>query len=711
MLRLSRFASLLCAVGLLPAAVPGSPSALPQAKAALAQLPLRFEKNQGQAAPDVRFTAHAGGYTLALGEHGAAIGIPGSRPVVLSLLNSRRATRIEPLDPLPTRTNYFVGPRQSWHTGIPTYARVRYHDVYPGIDVVYYGSQHQLEYDFVLQPGAAPDAIRIRFRGPVTASVSPQGDLVLDSSAGRIVQKKPIVYQQDSNSARREIAGSYVLLSGNVAGFRVDPYDPARALVIDPVLIYSSYFGGPGKDQINAVKLGPRNWLYITGQTDTGQIAPTEGAVTAGAVGLGDAFLAIVDTTPGSGYPLIYYSYFGGTNNDAALAIDVDSAGLAYLTGYTQSIDYPVTANAFLAEGAATTQDAFVTVLNPCVAVRNVCTVFGGDSIVYSTYLGGAAGTDVGNGIAVDFNGQIYVIGNTKSNDFPLTESAYQNTLWGAQDSFLVKLDPASGGLVYATYMGGESGLDDGRAILVGSNGLVYYATTTASQNFPVKGLNFDPNPIGGEDLVVGVLDMTKSGDDSLVYATYLGGTGNDEVRAMAFDAKGNLLLTGYTLSEDFPATNDALRTINSGANDAFVVVFNPALPSHEGLVYSSYLGGSHGDSGWAIQGDSAGFIYVTGYTLSPDFPVLNAVQPDWGRGTDIFLVKLQPGVAGPGAIQYSTYFGATATYQPTGLAVAADGTAIVAGFGYAGLPVSDTPLQSGYAGGGADGFLVVFGQ
>ena len=707
----SRFAPLLCAAGVLCAAAPPPAPTLSQARSALAQLPLRFEANQGQAGPGVRYTARAGGYSLSLTDRGAAIGIAGSRPIVLSLVNGRRAARIEGLDQLPTRTDYFVGSRQSWRTGIPTYARVRYHEVYPGIDVVYYGSQNQLEYDFVLQPGADPDAIRIRFRGPVETVVSPQGDLILESPAGRIVQKKPVIYQHESGSARREIGGRYVLLGRNLAGFRVERFDRARTLVIDPALVYSSYLGGTGKDQINAARLGPNNWLYVTGQIDTNQLAPTEGALSVGANGFLDAFLAIIDATPGAGYPLIYYSYLGGTNNDAALALDVDSAGLVYLTGYTASTDFPLSGNAFQAEGAATTQDAFVTVISPCVAARFSCPVFGGDSIIFSSYLGGTAGTDVGNGIAVGPGGMIHVIGNTQSNDFPLTDTAYQNTLWGAQDTFICKIDPSAGALVYSSYMGGESGLDDGRAILVDSEGLVYFASSTASQNFPVKGLNYDPNPIGGQDLIIGVMDLTKSGDDSLVYSTYLGGSGNDEVRAMAFDAKGNLLLTGYTLSTDFPATTDALRTINSGANDAFVVVFNPALPSQTGLIYSTYLGGSHGDSGWAIQGDSAGSIYVTGYTLSGDFPVVNAIQPQWGDGIDIFIVKLKPGIAGPGALEYSTYIGGSAIYQPTGIVITSDNRAIVAGYGYAGLPVSDNPLQSGYAGGGADGFLLVVSQ
>jgi hypothetical protein len=709
MVQLSRIAAFLCAAGVLSAAAPPN-SALSEAKTALARMPLRFEANQGQAAAEVRFTARGGGYTFALTSGGASIGMPGSKPVILSLEKSNRSAPAEGIDQLPVRTDYLVGPRASWRTGVPTYARVRYHDIYPGIDLVYYGNQQQLEYDFVLRPGADPNAIRLRFRGPVKTTVSAEGDLVVSTEAGRIVQKRPVVYQENSHGVRGEVPGRYVMVGQNLAAFRVGAYDRTRVLVIDPVLVYATYFGGTGLDQINAAKLGPRNWLYFVGQIDTNQLVPTDGAVNAQQVGLLDAFLAIVDTTPGSGYPLLYFSYLGGTNADAATAVDVDSNGLAYLTGYTNSTDFPVTGNAYQATGGAT-QNAFVMVVNPCVSARNVCTVFGGDSITYSTYLGGTSASDIGNAIAVDKAGMLYVYGNTKSDDFPLTDTAFQNFLWGAQDTFLTEIDPGSGGVLYSSYMGGESGLDDGRAILAGSNGLVYFAASTASQNFPVKGFNFNPNPSGGEDVIIGVMDLTKSGDASLVYSTYLGGSGNEEVRAMTFDASGNLLLTGYTLSTDFPTTPDAMSSINRGANDAFVVVFNPALESRAGLVYSTYLGGSHGDSGWAIQGDSAGFIYVAGYTLSPDFPVLNAIQPQWGGGIDIFVTKLKTGIAGPGAIQYSTYVGPSAIYQATALAVAPDGTTFVAGYGYAGLPVTPDALQSTYGGGGADGFLLVLSQ
>ncbi len=696
--RLSRFALFLCAAG-----VAWADSNVSQATATLARLPLRFEANQGQAAPGVHYVAHAGGYTLLFTDRGPTFRAAGSKPVSISLVNANRKPRIEALDRLPARTDYFRGSRTNWHTNVASYSRVRYRDVYPGIDVVYYGKQNQLEYDFVLQPGADPGAIRLKFEGPGQVKISPEGELVLESAAGRIVQKKPLVYQDDPRTAaRREVEGHYVMLARNVAGFRVGRYDRARPLVIDPAIVYCTYLGGTGTDQINAAKLGPKGWLYLAGQTDTQQITATDGAYNNNKTGLTDIFLAIIDTTPGNGFPLVYFSYLGGSNLNIPLAIDVDAAGVAYLTGNTTSTDFPVSGNAYQGTGAATTTDAFVVMLDP--------SQYGGDALIFSTYLGGANGDDSGTGIAAGADGTIYVIGNTKSNDFPLTDSAYQNVLWGAEDTFLCRLDPNAGALVYSSYLGGES-TEDARAILVDAKGLVYFASSTLSQAFPMAGYNWSANPIGTENVIVGVMDMTKSGTDSLVYSTYFGGSTNEEVRAMTFDAKGNLLLTGYTLSTDFPVTPGALQGNNNGNGDAFVAVFNPSIPFQGGLLYSTYLGGSDGDVGYAVRGDADGYIYVTGYSLSADFPVLNAPQAKWGGGTNIFLTKFKPGIAGPGAIQFSTYIGATGTYLPAGLTLGPDGTMYLTGYGNIGLPSSANAIQGGFAGGGSDGFLLVLTQ
>lgn len=718
MLRLSRFALFVGAASLLAAGRPvGSDPSVAEAKAALAQLPLRFEANQGQMSPAVRYSAHAGGYDLFLTEHGPSLwfptasrtGLPAgqgrpvrhSQRVDISLLNSNRTAEIEALDRLAARTDFFRGNRANWRTNVPSYSRVRYRAVYPGVDVVYYGNQNQLEYDFVLQPGADPNAIRMKFSGAGHLSLSPEGDLVLESGDARIVQKKPFIYQEDpGTTVRHQVAGRYTLLRHNVVGLRLEHYDRTRTLVVDPTLTYVTYMGGVGTDQINAVKLGPNGLLYVAAQTDTNALPGPDSAYRSSDTGLTDIWVAVIDTT--NGYGLVYASYLGGTSLDIPLALDVDSAGVMYLTGTTTSTDFPVTSNAFQSTGAGATVEAFVVKLDPSQS--------GTASLVYSSFLGGLTGNESGNGIAVDSNGMIYIIGTTKSTDFPVTASAYAAVIWGTQDTFLCEVDPNAGALVYSTYLGGE-GLDYGRSILVGKNGLVYFASSTLSALFPMAGYNYSLSPFGAQDIIIGVMDMTKSGTDSLVYSTYLGGSGNDEVNSIAFDSKGNILVTGYTLSSDFPVTPDAMQHAYGGNADTFVSVVNPANPALSFLVYSTFLGGSHTEVGYGIGGDSAGNIYVTGYTLSPDFPTANAIQAGWANGIDIFLTKFRPGVAGKGALQYSTYLGLSSIYVPTGMAVGPDGTAYVVGYAGVGLTSSPNALQGGGFAGSTDGFLLVVSQ
>jgi hypothetical protein len=484
---------------------------------------------------------------------------------------------------------------------------------------------------------------------------------------------------------------------------RVDHYDPSRRLVIDPVLSYVTYLGGRQADQINAVKLGPNNRLYIAGQTDNADLPYIDGAYNNNTSGLTDIFLAIVDLTPGAGYRLVYFSYLGGSNLDIPKALDVDAKGVAYITGTTNSTNFPMAGGPFQSTGAANSVDAFVVKLDPAG--------YGGDALIYSSYLGGAAGDDSGNGIAVGSDGMIYIIGTTKATDYPLTSNAYQSVLWNTQDSFLCKIDPNAGSLVYSSYLGGEAP-DDGRAILVDSKGLVYFASSTMSQNFPVAGFAVRVDPAGAQDVVIGVMDMTKAGQASLVYSTYYGGSGNEEVRGMAFDSKGNVVFTGYTLSTDLPVTGDAIQVSAGGSGDAFVAILNPAIPFQPGLLYSTYLGGVGGDVGYAVGSDTAGNIYVTGYTLSTDFPIAGtAPQTNWGGGTNVFITKFKPGVGGRPSLALSTYLGATGTSVPSSLAIGADGTMYVAGRSGIGLPSSSNAQQGGYAGGLTDGFLAVIAQ
>lgn len=699
MFPLSRFVLFAGSVSLLAAA--GRPVETPataQAKTALARLPLRFEANQGQARSSVRYSANAGGYRLDLTDHGPSLAFPNARRVNISLLHSNTAPAIEGANPLAARTDFFLGSRDRWRTNIRSYERVKYSAVYPGIDIVYYGNQSRLEYDFILEPGADPNAIRMKFDGADRVRISDNGDLILEAGATSFVQKRPVIYQEDPRTAvRQEIRGRYVLVNRTTAALRLDRYDRSRKLVIDPAISYLTYVGGTGTDQVNAVKLGPKNLLYIAGQTDTEQLSATGGPYNGGNSGLTDIFLAVLDAT---NYNLIYFTYLGGGNNDVPLAIDVDANGVLYVTGTTTSTDFPMI-GAFQSTGATTSTDAFV--------IKFDYTRSGTDALVFSSYLGGN-GIDSGNGVAVGPDGFIYVIGTTQSSDFPVTGSAYQPVQWGTQDTFLCQIDPGSGVLAYSSYLGGE-GQDDGRAILVGKNGLVYFAASTLSQMFPMAGFQYSAQPFGAQDVIVGVMNMYKQGVDSLVYATYLGGSGNEEVRAMAFDAQGRVVVTGYTLSTDFPVVGDAVQPTNAGNSDVFVSVIDPNTPFQPGLIYSTYLGGSGGDVAYGVGTDSAGNIYVTGYTLSSDFPTTsNAPQAGWGIGTDSFVTKFKPG-AGKGNLSFSTYIGLSGTYITSGLAVGPDGTMYLVGRGNVGLETTGNAFQTGGFAGATDGFLMVIAQ
>jgi len=645
------------------------------------------------------YAARGGGYDLVFTGQGPSFRFQGAQAVDISLVNGSPSPVIEGLDVMPARTNYMIGARAKWHTDVPNYARVAYRQAYPGVDVVYYGSHNQLEYDFVLAPGADPGAIRMRFNGAGRPRISRDGDLVVEGPNGLITQKRPLIYQEAA-AGRREIGGRYVLLAGNTVGLRVDGYDRRRKLVIDPILYYSTYLGGTGLDQITAVQLAPNGHLYMVGQTATQDIPAINGAYDNDNFGAVDIFLAIVDTTQAGQDQLIYFSYLGGSNNDIPYAVAVDSNGVAYMTGVTSSTDFPMAGASLQTLGPATVTEAFIAVIDP--------SQYGQVSLIYSTFLGGQTGAQTGYAIATDGQGNIYVAGTTASSDFPVTASAYAGVLYGPSDAFFTEFNEFNATApLYSTYLGGEND-DDGRAMALLPNGQVYLGISTDGLLFPLAGYSYNPNNAGGYDVAIALLDPTQSGTASLIYSTYLGGSSNDAVRGFTLDNAGNLVVTGYTVSPNFPVTADAAQHTYGGGGDAFVTVVNALTPTSF-LKYSTFLGGSDGDVAYAAAVDSQGFIYVTGYTLSPNFPTTqNAPQPTWGQGIDIFVTKLQPHVAGLGALQYSTFIGGATINTGVAIAVDKNFTAYVAGWTGGEFPTSPNASQGGYGGGASDGFLLV---
>jgi len=709
MVRLSSFGCLIiCAASSVWAAgrphVSTSPVPAAQGQAALARLPLRFEANQGQWDSSVRYRARAGALNLSLTQSGPVVALAGAPRIEIALPGSNPAPVIEGLDPLAARTDYFIGSRQDWHTGIANYGRVRYRGVYPGVDVVYYGSQNRLEYDFVLDPGADPSAIRLEFRGAGSLRITPAGDLAVETAAGTLIQQRPAIYQEDpATAARHLVSGRYVLLAANTVGVRLDRYDRKRKLVIDPSILYSTYMGGTASDQITCVQLAPTGLLYVAGWTTSTDLPTLSSAYSTGNAGVSDAFLAIIDTTAFGNFALVYASYIGGANVDVATALAVDASGNVYLAGTTNSANFPLAGNSFkTAPPAGTYTGSFVLELNPGI--------YGPSSLMYSTYLGGTTGNDTINGMTLDALGNIYVIGTARSNDFPVTGSAYATSQYGSQDAFITELNPNSASLIYSTYIGGQND-DVGQAIVsVGPPGRVYVAFNTQSPDFPMAGYSYKNGLTGAVDMVLGLMDLTQSGINCLIYATYFGGSNLDEVRGIAVDANGDLLVTGYTMSSDFPVTGDSVQSVYGGNGDAFAAVVNPAALGF--VLYSTYLGGGDGDVGYAIAGDAAGNVYVTGYTLSADFPTTaNAPQPKWGQGIDVFVTKLKPGVAGQAGLRYSTYLGAENVNVGYALAVSPDGTAYVAGSTEGLWPVWPNPSQGSYGGGSSDGFVLVLSK
>src|SRR5216117_1725182 len=585
------------------------------------KLPLQFEGNRGQTHKDVRFLSRGPGYGLYLTAGEAVLvlskpsadakrdarstGVQGKSVALrMSLVGAASKPQVTGLEELPGKANYFIGKdRSKWRTNVPTYAKVRYENVYPGIDLVYYGNQRQLEYDFVVAPGADPKKIVLGFKGADRLEIDAQGELVLHAAGADLRQHKPIIYQQ-VDGVRRDIAGGYVRKGANRVGFQVAAYDTTRPLVIDPIVLsYSTYLGGSGVDSGGGIAVDADGNAYVAGRTGSpnfptvaGAFQPTGGSTT-------DAFVAKLNP---AGSALVYSTYLGGSGFDSGAGIVVDAAGNAYVTGSTASTDFPTTAGAFQTAFAGSGPfgfgDAFVTKLDPT-----------GSALVYSTYLGGS-GDDLGSGIAVDAAGNAYVAGGASTN-FPTTAGAFQTTFASTSainfDVFVTKLNPTGSAPVYSTYIGGSGG-DSGTGIAVDSAGNAYVTGGTNSANFPTTAGAFQTTFVNAfdtdTDAFVTKLDSTGS---TLVYSTYLGGSSTESGAGIAVDASGSAYVTGRTESFDFPTTPGAFQPAAANSlSDAFVTKFDPAGSA---LVYSTRLSGSANDVGSGIAVDAAGNAWVTG--------------------------------------------------------------------------------------------------
>ena len=803
-------AKVLLAAGLMatafPAAIAAAPTSSPQAqpeadKARLVRnygnLPMAFEANRGQAPRPVKFLSRGNGYglyltaqeaVLALRRPAAASGATLPRLEASGVTPSGMSTMLQRLDapltveaakvksayeteivrmqlaganplaepvgtsPLPGTANYFIGNDSSqWRTQVPTYSRVRYANVYPGVDLVYYGNQRQLEYDFVVAPGASPRPIRLRFAGATGLRAEPNGNLSVQVQDGSIEFRRPEIYQV-VHGERHSVSGRFRLLANNTAGFALGGYDHARPLIIDPVVTYSSFLGGSVAEYIVSVTADSAGNAYVTGLTVSLDFPTTAGAfqsVNFAAAG-NQVSTAFISKMNPSGTALLYSTYLGGSaiahtlhlQGDYGHAIAVDKAGNAYITGWTYSSNFPITAGAFQS-GSRTAGLAlptgFVTKLNPS-----------GTGLIYSTYLGGSV-LDEPTALAVDSAGDAFISGLTFSSDFPTTSGAFQRSNKSAGvdgfNAFVTKLNPSGTALVYSTYLGGSedkgtylSSLYWTNPVAVDTLGNAYVAGFTQSNDFPAtKGAYQQTNRAAGNEGANITLSKLNPAGSGLIYSTYLGGSADSYSEGLAVDSAGNAYVAGFTYDLDFPVTASAFQSINKAASNpgntgssrtnGFLTKMNPAGSV---AIYSTYLGGTAGPwGGDGILGlavDSSGDAYVVGYVMSDDFPVTSNAFQSKNHGathccdyltyaTNTFLTEFNP--AGKGLL-FSTYFGGSGTQNPDGpgaygdsaysVALGAGGTVFSVGASSSSnFPVSRGAFEASYNSQQNTGYIAVF--
>ena len=674
---------------LLAASVPsqaGSTTTESAAAARYAALPMRFEPNVGQTDARVQYLARGTGYTMfltasesviVLGQSQATVrgndspdsDSPHPEVVRMGFVGAAAKPTIVGLQPLPGITNYFVGkdPNQ-WHTDITSFAKVRYSQLYPGIDLVYYGNAGAIEYDFIVQPGFDPTAIRLNFEGAKALTVNLAGELVIATSAGELRQKAPVIYQQGTEGTKL-VSGGYVL-RGKQVSFEIGEYDHARTLVIDPVLVYSTYLGGSGLDEATSLVVGPTGDAYVAGITRSTNF-PIQGTPSSTNGGGQDLFVTKMSLT---GNALTYSTYIGGVGTEVANDIAVSGAGTVYITGSTTSIDYPVVTPTIAAQVGGT--DAFLTKLTSA-----------GNAIEFSTYWG-STGFEEGTAVAVDPADNAYVAGNTSAPNFP-TQTPFQAALAGAMDGFMTKFSVPGNSIVYSTYLGGAS---DDRIfdMAVADDAAVFVVGSSTSANFPTTSESVQPALAGGRD---GFLTHFSLAGNALLYSTFIGGSGTDEVFGMGIDAPMNAYLTGRTTSSNFPTLTPLQAFNGGGANDAFVAKINPPGVA---IVYSTYLGGAGDDQGQGIAIDFARNTLVTGSTTSPDFPLRLPLQAALSGKSDAFVSKLN--LAGS-ALAYSTYLGGISNDEGFGIGVDLIGSAYVAGFTESNNFALVNPFQAAFGG------------
>jgi uncharacterized repeat protein (TIGR01451 family) len=655
---------------------------------AYGMLPLRFEANMGQTDSQVKFLSRGKGYTLFLSATESILTL--KKPVAaekepngadklnafirkpvaveqavlrMKIQGSNRGARVIGMDELAGKSNYFIGnDAAKWRTDVPNFAKVRYEGIYPGIDLVYYGNQTRLEYDFIVAPHADPRIITLEFEGADDVAIDQAGDLVLRAGSGEIRQHKPVVYQE-INDVKRAVASEYRMKGEREVGFQIAAYDPTRPLIIDPILSYSTYLGGSSDDAGVGVAVDINGNAYVTGYTSSTNFPTTAaydpGCGTDNSCNLDRTWNAtfedvfITKLNP-SGTAAIYSTYIGGSNMETGTAIAADGSGAAYVTGYTRSTsDFPrvnqISGGLYQGGGS---EEVFVLKLNAT-----------GSTLVYSSLLG-SGNSDVGLGIAVDIYGATYLTGATQSEYYPTTAGAFRSTRLGrGYAAFVTKVTPSgtvlypgAPALAYSTFLGADCSVDTAGldiAITGGEDPSEVFITGFTGC-IETTEYAYQPGPGSGffRDAFVSHLNSTGS---ALLYSTYLGGTGNDEGSAITIDETG-IYVAGHTGSGNFPgASSSPIQNMLRGGMDAFVTKFDI---STGGLIYSTFLGGSAGDAAAGIKVRNRR-VYVAGSTSSTDFPgaAASTMWPNLRGARDAFVAELN---AQGSAIVHATYLGGT---------------------------------------------------
>jgi uncharacterized protein (TIGR03437 family) len=667
-------------LALVPALLAAAPASLP------GRLPLTFEPNVGQSPATVPFLARGNGYSLALTPD-SVLFLAEGKPVRMSLHGANPKAAGKGELPRASTSNYFRGAdARQWKSGVPHFGRVRFREVYPGVDLVYYGNPAELEYDFVVAPGADWSQIAFSLDG-AKPRLGEDGSLILTTAAGEVRQPRPVLYQE-KDSRRIAVAGGYRLLEGERIGFYVDGYDSRLALTIDPVLQFSTFYGGRIRESANAIALDAAGNVYVAGVATSPDFPISVGAYQRVVAGGNDIFVAKLNAT---GTEIIYSTLVGGSSEESGAFLAVDNAGNAYVSGTTRSGNFPTTAGAYRESQntAAGDTDGFIFKLNAT-----------GTDLIYSTRLGGR-GTDNVYGIAVDSSLAAYVTGDTDSSDFPVTQDAWQTERKGSNDAFVTKINPSGTGLIWSTLLGGDSdsfivGFESGRAIAVDRVGQVYVGGITTLRDFPTTANAPQRDHLGQGD---GFFTKLNSTGTQILFSTLLGGEANDTVNAMGIDGNGtNIVVVGTTASARFPVTPQVLQPFTSGGtpqpNEGFVCRFNASGQ----LIYSTFFGGRGDDQINGVVVDIDGAAYIIGTSTSPDLPTtFDAIQKNISGGVtgepyDAFIAYLDP--LGQ-SVPFATYLGGPRNDEGRAIARDAQGNIFVAGYTQSsGFPLTPGALQ-----------------